>query len=150
MVGVNMKTIRTNVFETNSSATHAICITDPETYEDYKAGKYVYSGGKLISAEELFEKFRDNSYSNWANYTQWCEEHNRKPMDLAAFSEALRIVATDDWDKKSEETDYVSDWLRDESYQPFNRLGFDEYETFEKRSTIKGTEVVAFGYYGGY
>ena len=145
-----MKTVRTNVFETNSSATHAICITDPETYEDYKAGKYVYSGGKLISAEELFEKFCDTSYSNWENYTQWCEEHNRKPMDLAAFSEALRIVATDDWDKKSEETDYVSDWLRDELYQPFNKLGFDEYETFEKRTTIKGTEVVAFGYYGGY
>lgn len=144
-----MKTIRTNVFETNSSATHAICITDPETYEDYKAGKYVYSGGKLFSAEELFEKFRDDSYSNWRNYTQWCEEHNRTPMDVAAFSEAVRVVATDDWDKKSEETDYVSDWLRDESYQPFNRLGFDEYETFEKRSTIKGTEVVAFGYYGG-
>lgn len=146
-----MKTIRTNVFETNSSATHAICITDPETYEDYKAGKYVYSGGKLISAEKLFEKFHDDSCSNWSNYTQWCKEHNRKPMDVAAFSEALRIVATDDWDKKSEKTDYVSDWLRDHSsYQPFNRLGFDEYETFEKRSTIKGTEVVAFGYYGGY
>ena len=145
-----MKTIRTNVFETNSSATHAICITDPETYEDYKAGKYVYSGGKLISAEKLFEKFRDDSCSNWSNYTQWCKEHNRKPMDVAAFSEALRIVATDEWDKKNEETDYVSDWLRDHSYQPFNCLGFDEYETFEKRSTIKGTEVVAFGYYGGY
>ena len=146
-----MKTIRTNVFETNSSATHAICITDPETYEAYKAGKYVYGDcGRLISAEELFEKFSDNSYSNWSDYLQWCEEHNRKPMDAAAFAEAIRIIATDDWDKKSEETDYVSDWLRDESYQPFNRLGFDEYETFEKRTTIKGTEVVAFGYYGGY
>ena len=150
MVGVNMKTIRTNVFETNSSATHAICITDPETYEAYKAGKYVYSGGKLISAEELFEKFRDDSYSTWSDYLQWCEEHNRQPMDVAAFSEVIRIIATDDWDKKSEETDYVSDWLRDESFQPFNRLGFDEYETFERRATIKGTEVVAFGYYGGY
>ena len=146
-----MKTIRTNVFETNSSATHAICITDPETYEAYKAGKYVYGdSGRLISAEELFEKFRDDSYSNWSNYTQWCKENNRTPMDLAAFSEAVRIVSTDDWDKKSEETDYVSDWLRDNSYQPFNRLGYDEYETFEKRTTIKGTEVVAFGYYGGY
>ncbi len=144
-----MKTIRTNVFETNSSATHAICITDPETYEAYKAGKYVYSGGKLISAEELFEKFHDDSYSTWSDYLQWCEEHNRQPMDVAAFSEVIRIIATDDWDKKSEETDYVSDWLRDESFQPFNRLGFDEYETFEKRTTIKGTEVVAFGYYGG-
>ena len=146
-----MKTIRTNVFETNSSATHAICITDPETYEAYKAGKYVYGdSGRLISAEELFEKFRDDSCSNWSNYTQWCKENNRTPMDLAAFSEAVRIVSTDDWDKKSEETDYVSDWLRDHSYQPFNRLGYDEYETFEKRTTIKGTEVVAFGYYGGY
>ena len=139
------------MFETNSSATHAICITDPETYEAYKAGKYVYGDcGRLISAEELFEKFRDDSYSNWSDYTKWCEEHNRQPMDVAAFSEVIRIIATDDWDKKSEETDYVSDWLRDESYQPFNRLGFDEYETFEKRTTIKGTEVVAFGYYGGY
>ena len=146
-----MKTIRTNVFETNSSATHAICITDPETYEAYKAGKYVYGDcGRLISAEELFDKFRDDSYSNWSNYTQWCEDNNRKPMDLATFAEALRIVATDDWDKKSEETDYVSDWLRDTSYQTFNRLGFDEYETFEKRTTIKGVDVVAFGYYGGY
>ena len=144
-----MKTIRLSTFETNSSSTHAICITDPETYEAYKAGKYVYSGGKLFSAEELFEKFSDHSRSNWSEYTRWCEEHNRKPMDSAAFSEALRIVATDDWDKKNEETDYVSDWLRDECYQPFNRLGFDEYETFEKHATIKGTEVVAFGYYGG-
>ena len=145
-----MKTIRLNTFETNSSATHAICITDPETYEAYKAGKYVYSGGKLFSAEELFEKFSDESCSNWSDYTQWCEEHNRKPMDVAAFAEVLRIVATDDWDKKNEETDYVSDWLRDECYQPFNRLGFDEYETFEKHATINGTEVIAFGYYGGY
>lgn len=148
MDGANMKTIRTNIFETNSSSTHAICITDPETYEAYEDVKYVYRSGKLISAEDLFEKFRDDSDSNWNNYTQWCEEHNRKPMDVAAFSEALRIVATDDWDNKSEDTEYVSDWLSDEGYQPFNRLGLDEYETFEKRSTIKGTEVVAFGYYG--
>jgi hypothetical protein len=146
-----MRTIRTNVFETNSSSTHAICITDPETFEAYKKGDYAFTswGDKLLSAEELFEKFTSTEYSNWDDYLTWCEEHKKEAMNLEDFKKILHILAEDDWDKKTEESDYVADWLRDNSYQMYNCLGFDEYETFEEFKTINGTEVVAFGYYGG-
>ena len=148
-----MKTIRLNTFETNSSATHAICITDPETFEAYKKGDYAFNSwgeDKLLSAEELFEKFTSTEYSNWDDYLTWCEEHKKDAMNLEDFKKILHILAEDDWDKKTEESDYVADWLCDNSYQMYNRLGFDEYETFEEFKTINGTEVVAFGYYGGY
>ncbi len=146
-----MRTIRNNVFETNSSSVHAICITDPETFEAYKKGDYAFTGwggDKLLTAEELFEKFTSTEYSNWDDYLTWCEEHKKDAMNLEDFKKILHILAEDDWDKKTEESDYVSDWLRDNSYQMYNRLGYDEFETFEEFKTIKGTEVVAFGYYG--
>ena len=73
-------------------------------------------------------------------------DHNQ-PVAVTAFM-ILHILSEDDWDKKTEESDYVADWLRDNSYQLYKNLGFDEYETFEEFKTIKGTEVVAFGYYG--
>lgn len=148
-----MRTIRHSTFETNSSSVHAICITDPETFEAYKKGDYAFTSwgeDKLLSAEELFEKFTSNEYSNWDEYLAWCEEHKKDAMNLDDFKKILHILAEDDWDKKTEESDYVADWLRDNSYQLYNKLGFDEYETFEEFKTIKGTEVVAFGYYGGY
>ena len=145
-----MKTIRHNTFETNSSSVHAICITDPETFEAYKKGDYAFTswGDLLLTAEEIFEKFTSNEYGSWDDYLNWCEEHKKEAMNLEDFKNILHILAADDWDKKTEESDYVADWLRDNSYQMYNHLGYDEYETFEEFKTIKGTEVVAFGYYG--
>ena len=146
-----MRTIRHSTFETNSSSVHAICITDQETFDAYKKGDYAFNSwgeDKLLSAEELFEKFTSNEYSNWDDYLTWCEEHKKDAMNLEDFKKILHILAEDDWYKKTEESDYVSDWLRDNSYQMYNRLGYDEFETFEEFQTIKGTEVVAFGYYG--
>lgn len=102
----------------------------------------------LLSAGELFEKFTSNEYGVYESYLNWCEEHKKDPMNLDDFKKILHILAEDDWDNKSEESDFVADWLRDENYQLYNNLGFDEFETFEEHKTIKGTEVVAFGYYG--
>lgn len=145
-----MKTIRHSTFETNSSSVHAICITDKDTFEAYKKGDYAFTswGDKLLSAGELFEKFTSNEYGVYESYLNWCEGHKKDPMNLDDFKKILHILAEDDWDNKSEESDFVADWLRDENYQLYNKLGFDEFETFEEHKTIKGTEVVAFGYYG--
>lgn len=71
------RTIRFNVFETNSSSTHSICICTKEEYEDFKNGKYYYddyedtlvpSNSVTIESDEdewqylTFKDFWDDDY----------------------------------------------------------------------------------------
>lgn len=56
-----MKSIRRNVFETNSSSTHSMSICTKEDYDNWKKGKVYFDSGnnKFITREEAMEKFPD-------------------------------------------------------------------------------------------
>ena len=49
-----MKTIRNNVFETNSSSTHSVTIFEAEDYEKFKNGEllYYYENDVLVTLDE--------------------------------------------------------------------------------------------------
>ena len=51
--------IRNNVFETNSSSSHSLCVCTKEEYEKFKKGDLVLDTyeSKLISRPEDFEKY---------------------------------------------------------------------------------------------
>ena len=57
-----MKTIRNNVFETNSSSTHNVSVFYAEDYEKFRNGKLLYNpeSDELITLEEGVEILLDN------------------------------------------------------------------------------------------
>ena len=56
-----MKSIRRNVFETNSSSTHSMSICTREDYDNWKKGKVFFDSdnNKFITREQAMEKFPD-------------------------------------------------------------------------------------------
>lgn len=74
-----MISIRRNVFETNSSSTHSICICTEEDYKKWKEGEklWYYWSNKLVDISEVPEKERYTwdyrSYEYEGNLEWYCE-----------------------------------------------------------------------------
>lgn len=69
-----MKSIRRNVFETNSSSTHSLSICSKSDFEAWKAGKVVFSrdgkGGFVSIEEAIAEIKKDNPKFNFKDGEQ--------------------------------------------------------------------------------
>lgn len=76
-----MISIRRNVFETNSSSTHSICICTEDDYEKWKNGEKLwdYWSDELVDIDEVSEEDRDTydfrSYDFENEYLEWYEHH---------------------------------------------------------------------------
>lgn len=89
-----MRTIRRNMFETNSSSTHSITFCTQEQFNEFCGGAYIVLDEKLVALEEMREKIlRSDSvdeedkadfdsksaeeltdiFGNGMTYNQWCE-----------------------------------------------------------------------------
>lgn len=84
-----MFSIRRNVFETNSSSTHSLCICTQEEYDKWKNKEAIYNrcNEELISAEDYL-KLEDNwfkeecqTYDEYINndYLEYYEEKFTTP-----------------------------------------------------------------------
>ena len=51
-----MKTIRNNVFETNSSSTHCITLVDLEDFEKFEECEMLLNDGTLVPAKEVYDE----------------------------------------------------------------------------------------------
>ena len=72
-----MISIRRNVFETNSSSTHSICICTEEDYNKWENGEKLwdYYSGKLVDVDSVPEEERNTwDYRNCdfeEDYNEW-------------------------------------------------------------------------------
>lgn len=121
MIDSMKRVIRRGVFETNSSSTHSITITQKEEYEKWEQGKLLLADGNFITKEEAIKELKGD---------KWFIQRN--PNFDFNDKEALNNI------------------LRDYEYQTCDQyFDDDELETFEKTYTTKnGDTVVAFGKYG--
>lgn len=73
-----MFSIRKNVFETNSSSTHSICICTEEEYKKFRSGDMMFDSYneelQFVSDKELEEdedKYRYKSYEDMGYYKEY-------------------------------------------------------------------------------
>ena len=113
--------IRTGLFETNSSSTHALTVCSESTYEDWKAGKCYYDtwDKEIVSVEKAYE---------WKGFER----------DKKSELYDKRFLTYDEYNK------YIIDGFEDE-----NGWWYGDYDYIEKTLiTENGDKVIAFGYYG--
>lgn len=84
------KQVRTGVFETNSSSTHAVIIVTDEEYQLYKAGKLHISRYAELATQEEYDKllekgiqkakenFEKSEYlqSHYDSFEDYCDKHD--------------------------------------------------------------------------
>lgn len=125
-----MKTIRRNVFETNSSSTHSITMCMESDYEKWKNGEMYWNrwNDELVSKEEVekeMAKLREEFIADNPDF----DENN------------------EEWKEKLEQ--YINEDKMYYTYEEFNDYDYIEYETFvDTFETPQGEKVVSFGYYG--
>lgn len=137
-----MKTIRLNVFETNSSSCHSLILCSDSEYKLLKAGKLYIDkwSDKLVTASEVYSAYiadlkRDNENSEFLNKTE------------AEFVKVLDDIKHDRTSKDAEFADSVNAFLGYCEYQSYDEYG-SGFETFLESRKIGSSDVVAFGYYG--
>lgn len=90
-----MKVIRFNIFETNSSSTHSLCICTEDEYEKWKNGDLIYSywdnnmikppdnldemldEDSLLYDSDAVDDYRPYDYED--EYLEWYEYHFTTP-----------------------------------------------------------------------
>jgi hypothetical protein len=88
-----MFSIRKNVFETNSSSTHSICICTEEDYKKFRSGDMVYDDwdGKLVDmpASKIESDYSYKSYSDMGQYLEYYSHQFVTPSGdkMVAFGE---------------------------------------------------------------
>ena len=138
-----MKTIRHNVFETNSSSTHCLTMCRLSDYNDWEEGKCAFDAdsNSFITIEEC--------------YKTWLEdfaENKFKETTLEQFKEAYELYAKADlYDSESKNPitkSMLNDWDWCYLYPAPMRYGGKSCETFYETYDTGKDQVVAFGYYG--
>lgn len=162
-----MKTIRTCVFETNSSSTHVISMCSEKKYDDFfknHIGLWSTGSDKIMSFEEVLEDLR-NDYNN--ERVRKCFD-NQIVKDYVADPDKIFTVENlkavineykhleeaydDDDDIEGIDSDiHALLWFISDGYQTAEEWGEEDWieEVFEDSFTTEnGETIVAFGYYG--
>ena len=121
-----MRTIRRNVFETNSSSTHSITISTEKEFKDLKAGKLYRCDGELWTL---------------ADAKNWIEEN--RPEVIHELDEYIRL----------EDYDSIAELLEEYSIETYDiwedRMEDQGLDVYEKHFTSpSGDKLVAWGHYG--
>lgn len=138
-----MKTIRYNVFETNSSSTHCLTLCKLSEYIDWEAGKLAFYSvrNKFISIEEC--------YDSWLKHYA---EDEFKETTLEQFKEAYKLyVEAELYDSESDNPithKMLNNYDWNDEYPAPMRYGGEDYETFYETYDMGKDQVVAFGYFG--
>lgn len=152
-----MKTIRNNVFETNSSSTHCITLVDLEDFEKFEECEMLLNEGTLVPAKEVYDEMMKNLVDMEEQMT---ENYSKTYKDTLTYENFITIMQSFSYGdlSYSRREDCREDIANDimavkaglnEEVTTYSCLGGEYYETFEARHTTKhGDTVVAFGYYG--
>ena len=152
-----MKTIRNNVFETNSSSTHSITIVDLEDFEKLEECEMLLDDETLVPAKEVYDEMMKNLVDMEKQMT---ENYSKTYKDTLTYENFIKIMQSFSYGDLSyssradcsevidSDITAVKAGLNDD-VTTYSCLGGEYYETFEDRHTTKrGDTVVAFGYYG--
>ena len=133
-------TVRSGVFETNSSSTHGVCVTDSGVYHDFLNGKLIVSSNISDGQLEKLGLSRDRTYDP--------DEISDRIENDDDFREALEIDKYYKVDMESMKCSmkelmfyhglWTLDGLRDSGYT---------YRVDETKSP-NGEDIVVIGYYG--
>lgn len=152
-----MKTIRNNVFETNSSSTHSLTIVSEEEFEKFKNCDLLLDYCAFVSAEDEYKNVMENLESCENNMSDNYRATYKTELTFEKFKEVLSKLCYSDlscYHRKGAREDIQTHYdavkaALGEGIVTYRTLGGEEYETFERHYTTKsGDKFVAFGYYG--
>lgn len=152
-----MKTIRNNVFETNSSSTHSLTIVPEEEFEKFKNCDLLLDYCAFVSAEDEYKNVMENLESCENNMSDNYRATYKTELTFEKFKEVLSKLCYSDlsyYHRKGAREDIQTHYdavkaALGEEIVTYRTLGGEEYETFERHYTTKsGDKIVAFGYYG--
>ena len=133
-----MKTIRENVFETNSSSMHSCTILTDSEYNDFKNGKIYFDRNidDFLTVEGLTEEIKDC----------WKNKVDPKAFTVEIVEEVIKSMGNDficynDEDFDDDTKRKVARFLY-ENIDTYNTFGGDDYETYITTRTLPSGEVV--------
>lgn len=152
-----MKTIRHNVFETNSSSTHSLTIVPEEEFEKFKNCDLLLDYCAFVSAEAEYKNVMENLESCENNMSDDYRATYKTELTFEKFKEVLSKLCYSDlsyYHREGAREDIQTHYdavkaALGEDIVTYRTMGGEEYETFERHYTTKsGDKIVAFGYYG--
>ena len=163
-----MKTIRTCVFETNSSSTHVISMCSEKKYDDFfknHIGLWSTGSDKIMSFEEVLEDLRSDYFRNERVRKhfedQIINDYVADPEKIFTVENLKAVIKEyghleeaydDDGDIEGIDSDiHALLWFLSDGYQTADEWAEEDWieEVFEDSFTTEnGETIVAFGYYG--
>ena len=152
-----MKTIRQNVFETNSSSMHSLTIVPEEEFEKFKNCDLLLDYCTFVSAEDEYKNVMENLESCENNMSDDYRATYKTELTFEKFKEVLSKLCYSDlsyYHREGAREDIQTHYdavkaALGEDIVTYRTMGGEEYETFERHYTTKsGDKIVAFGYYG--
>ena len=163
-----MKTIRTCVFETNSSSTHVISMCSEKKYNDFfdkNIGLWSTCNDKIMSFEEVLADLRSDYRNDSVSKRfedQLIKDYVADPDKIFTVEnlkaviieyESLNSAYDNDDDIEGIDSDiHALLWFLRGGYQTADEWAEEEWieEVFKDSYTSEnGETIVAFGYYGG-
>ena len=105
-----MKTIRKNVFETNSSSTHSITVMSKEDYDKWSSDNYYWDSNNaiLLTHEDMVNKYLsyynlteiddENVFQDWLSDIR-CEIYNQEQFENTSLEYNLTDHTTQSGDE---------------------------------------------------
>ena len=152
-----MKTIRHNVFETNSSSMHSLTIVPEDEFEKFKNCDLLLDYSVFVSAEDEYKNVMENLERYEDNMSDEYRETYKTELTLEKFKEVLSKLCDSDlsyYRREDAREDIQTHYdavkaALGEDIVTYRTMGGEEYETFAQHYTTKsGDKIVAFGYYG--
>ena len=155
----NVKTVRTAVFETNSSSEHSVTLTDADTFHKWTLDEVLFNveSEEFKTVQEIFAELRADDDAKDLHVVDYSEFSL-----FVTYSGTVRVFACED-----EPVDTVYNglircehltpeilknlwwWMHNNSYITFDDYkNDDELEFWSEMAPVQGVEVVAFGKYG--
>lgn len=153
-----MKTIRRNVFETNSSSTHSVTIVSNDDYEKFQQHEMLYDRelNKLVTETEMYDEYYGCRKQQGDNVLDKDKFHDflvtHRDYVINNYSspqyDNLSFLLTPDELMDAKLVDLAKDFksfMYD--YWWFDNFG-EDYNQIVEHKTIKDEPYVIIGYYG--
>lgn len=145
-----MKTIRKQVFETNSSSEHCLAMAFKEDYEDWKNGKKAFNRKDFVSLTAACDSFNEicDCKVSYETFEQAWQKYNSTNYSNCHELDDTFVLDPESADSVCQLMGHDYDWKY--NWPSFESFGGEEWveDQLEIEKTVGDKTVVAFGYYG--